>query len=132
MGLLSVDSGYDVEGGRSLNGVLDVHGQLVLFFVFLVLQVHLIVGRIVPRLTSAVAKHQINRTAYYVHDRRRYEHYSPGCLGGLKRLTDIKGKISLTVKYISQSCYSNTIDYRNILMKLKYITLFGLVCYDWQ
>jgi len=104
-----------VEGGirrwslRSLNGVLDVHGHFVLLLVFLVLQVHLVVGRIVPRLTSAVAEHQVNGTAHHVHDRRRYEHHSPGCLGGLKRLTSTKGNFNSRVNQYTPVCYYITI-----------------------
>lgn len=86
------------SSSRSLNGDLDVHGHLVLLLVFLALQVHLVIGRIVPRLTSAVAEHQVNRTAHHVHDRRRYEHHSPGCLSGLKRLTSTKRKFNSRVK----------------------------------
>jgi len=67
---------------RSLNGVLDVHGRVVILLFFLVLQVNLVVGWVVPRLTSAAAEHQVNRTAHHVHDRRRYKHHSPGCLSG--------------------------------------------------
>jgi len=65
-----------------VNGVPDVHGHVIILLVFLVLKVNLVIGRIVPRLTSAAAEHHVNRTTHHVHDRRRYEHHSPGCLGG--------------------------------------------------
>lgn len=49
------------------------------------LQVDLVVGRIVPRLTGAVAEQQVYGAAHYIHARRRYKHHSPGRLGGLKK-----------------------------------------------